>query len=238
MNSDHPKPRPGLSRREFLKGGGIAAAASALTPGALVPPQPAQATQAPASPAFGPDPVRCELTVNGVRLVTQIEPRVTLLDALRNYLDITGPKRVCDRGTCGACTVLLDGKPVYACMCLALEAMGRQVETAESLGSGDKLDPVPAAFVQFDAQQCGFCTPGFVMAVKAALARNRQATPEEVEAAVSGNICRCGTYQQMREAIRSLCRKFAGWGQQESPAVAGRLDGETCRECPAEQMGG
>jgi xanthine dehydrogenase YagT iron-sulfur-binding subunit len=146
--------------------------------------------------------------VNGAKRETQVEPRVTLLDALRNYVDVTGPKRVCDRGTCGACTVLLDGKPVYSCMMLALEAQGRKIETAEHLlGSDGQLHPVPAAFAAADAQQCGFCTPGFVMAMKATLDRNPNATAAEIERGLCGNICRCGTYQQMRDAVATVIKK-------------------------------
>jgi xanthine dehydrogenase YagT iron-sulfur-binding subunit len=147
------------------------------------------------------------LTVNGKKLSTSVEPRVTLLDALRDFLDVTGCKRVCDRGTCGACTVMLDGRPVYSCSMLALEAGGREVKTAEALGTGGKLDPVPQAFADCDAQQCGFCTPGFVVALRAALDKNPNATPVDLETAVSGNICRCGTYEQMRHAITQLCKK-------------------------------
>src|SRR5437899_1457084 len=201
---------PGLSRRQFLKGTGATAAATAL----------GTATLAPAAPGvdgdrkiagIGPGPVKVELTVNGAKMTTPpIEPRVTLLDALRNYLDVTGCKRVCDRGTCGACTVMLDGKPVYSCSMLALEAQGKPIKTAEALVSGDKLDKVPAAFAQFDAQQCGFCTPGFVVAMRAALDQNPKATPAEVEHALSGNICRCGTYEQMRHAIAALCKAKGG----------------------------
>jgi xanthine dehydrogenase YagT iron-sulfur-binding subunit len=131
---------------------------------------------------------------------------VTLLDALRNYLDVTGCKRVCDRGTCGACTVMINGRTVYSCTMLALEARGADIRTAEALG-GARLDPVPAAFADNDAQQCGFCTPGFVVSIRAALDKNPNATPEEVEAALTGNICRCGTYEQMRHAIVQLCKK-------------------------------
>jgi xanthine dehydrogenase YagT iron-sulfur-binding subunit len=154
----------------------------------------------------GPGPVRITLQVTGRALSTSVEPRVTLLDALRNYLDVTGCKRVCDRGTCGACTVMLDGKPVYSCTMLALEAQGQEVKTAESLNADGKLDAVPAAFAQHDAQQCGFCTPGFVVAMRAAFDKNPNATPAQVEEALSGNICRCGTYQQMRNAIAALCQ--------------------------------
>ena len=155
--------------------------------------------------AMGPAPVRLQLDVNDEVMATNVEPRVTLLDALRNYLDVTGCKRVCDRGTCGACTVLIDGKPVYSCTTLALEAQGKDIKTAEALMDGGTLDKVPAAFVEHDAQQCGFCTPGFVVALHAALQHNPNASPKEIEDGLAGNICRCGTYQQMRDAIADLC---------------------------------
>jgi xanthine dehydrogenase YagT iron-sulfur-binding subunit len=191
----------GISRRGFLTGTGVAAAAAAG-----LAPAPVTAQDPGAASAFGPGAVRVELTVNGKKLTTSVEPRVTLLDALRDYLDVTGCKRVCDRGTCGACTVMLDGKPVYSCTTLALEARGREIRTAESLGGG-QLDAVPKAFADCDAQQCGFCTPGFVVSLRAALDKNPNATPDELEHAVSGNICRCGTYEQMRHAITQLTKK-------------------------------
>jgi xanthine dehydrogenase YagT iron-sulfur-binding subunit len=194
--------KPGVSRRDFLRGSGTAAAVTALAPVSLPV---AGAAEGNAPVAIGPGPVQITLDVNGAPMTTKVEPRVTLLDALRNYLDVTGCKRVCDRGTCGACTVTLDGKPVYSCTMLALEAQGRKVRTAESLLDGGKLDAVPAAFVHHDAQQCGFCTPGFVVALRAALDVNPKATPAEVEEALSGNICRCGTYEQMRQAVVALC---------------------------------
>ena len=200
--------RPGLSRRQFLHGSGLAAAATALT-GAppASPAAPGDDERAARTPAHGPNAVKITLNVNGRDMQTSVEPRVTLLDALRNYLDVTGRKRVCDRATCGACTVLLDGKPVYSCTTLALEAQGKPIRTAESLVEGGKLDPVPAAFAKADAQQCGFCTPGFVVAMKAVLERNPKATPAEVEKGLQGNICRCGTYEQMRDAIYTLCNQ-------------------------------
>jgi xanthine dehydrogenase YagT iron-sulfur-binding subunit len=202
----HNKNGPGLSRREFLRGSGAAAAATALTGTPVVPPE-AQAAPADADVvAIGPGPVELSLTVNGKAMKTKVEPRVTLLDALRDYLDVTGCKRVCDRGSCGACTVMLDGKTVYSCSMLALEARGRDIKTAEALNQDGKLDAVPAAFVQHDAQQCGFCTPGFVVAMRAAFDQNPNATPVEVEEALAGNICRCGTYEQMRHAIAALCK--------------------------------
>ncbi len=208
-DSQGTPPRGGLSRRAFLKGSGVAAAATALAQPTL----PAGAADTPAAGgavAVGPQAVQIDLTVNGAKMSTRVEPRVTLLDALRNYLDVTGCKRVCDRGTCGACTVMLDGKPVYSCSMLALEARGRDIKTAESLMADGRIDPVPAAFVRCDAQQCGFCTPGFVVAMRAAYDRNPNASPAEIEHELSGNICRCGTYEQMREAIVELCTKRKG----------------------------
>jgi xanthine dehydrogenase YagT iron-sulfur-binding subunit len=202
MSNSQGDSRSGISRRGFLAGTGAAAAALAPgAPGAVAQPG------AAAAPAFGPAPVRVELTVNGQKHTAEVEPRVTLLDALRDFMDVTGCKRVCDRGTCGACTVLIDGKTVYSCTMLAVEARGKTIKTAESLADGGKLDPVPAAFAECDAQQCGFCTPGFVVSMRAVFDKNPNATPAQVEEGLTGNICRCGTYEQMRHAITQLCRK-------------------------------
>jgi len=199
----------GLSRRAFLRGSGAAAAATAALARASLPL--AETAEADATgAAMGPGAVKLTLDVNGAAMTTSVEPRVTLLDALRNYLDVTGCKRVCDRGSCGACTVLVDGKPIYSCTMLALEAQGKKIKTAEALADGGMLDAVPAAFVHHDAQQCGFCTPGFVVALRGALDKNPAATPAEIEEALSGNICRCGTYEQMRHAIAALCGKKGG----------------------------
>ena len=205
MNDSQNKPPGGLSRRGFLTGTGAAAAAAA---GLTAEANPAAAQPgAGTAPAYGPAPVKIGLTVNGQPMTTSVEPRVTLLDALRNHLDVTGCKRVCDRGTCGACTVILDGRTVYSCTMLAIEANGRSIRTAESLGDGRNIDPVPAAFAACDAQQCGFCTPGFVVSLRAVLDKHPNATPEQVEKGLEGNICRCGTYEQMRCAINQLCHK-------------------------------
>jgi xanthine dehydrogenase YagT iron-sulfur-binding subunit len=203
---------PGPSRRQFLRGTGVTAAATALAsplPRALAE---STAEEKAEVVGMGPGPVKIQLTVNGKKMGTSIEPRTTLLDALRNYLDVTGCKRVCDRATCGACTVMLDGKLVYSCTTLALEAQGKDIKTAESLNNDGKLDAVPAAFQQFDAQQCGFCTPGFVVAMRAAFNENPNATPAQIEKALEGNICRCGTYEQMRQAVASLCKAGPGKG--------------------------
>ena len=202
MKDSQGDPKGGMSRRGFLTGTGAAAAAVAGVTAELAP----VAAQAAGAPGFGPAAVQLQLTINGQAMTTSVEPRVTLLDALRNYLDVTGCKRVCDRGTCGACTVTLNGRTVYSCTMLAIEARGTDIRTAEGLDRA-RLDPVPAAFADNDAQQCGFCTPGFVVSMRAALDKNPNASPEEVEAALAGNICRCGTYEQMRHAIVQLCKK-------------------------------
>ncbi|MBY0527355.1 MAG: (2Fe-2S)-binding protein [Gemmataceae bacterium] len=197
---------PGVTRRDFLRGSGAVATAALTTPvPSLLHEAAAQKTEEVVG--LGPKGVPIELSVDGAKIKNTIEPRITLLDALRDYMDTTACKRVCDRGTCGACTVLLDGKPVYSCSMLALEARGKEIKTAASLHGDGKLDPVPAAFVAADAQQCGFCTPGFVVSMRATLDKNPKATPAEVEAGLAGNICRCGTYEQMRHAIEALCKK-------------------------------
>jgi xanthine dehydrogenase YagT iron-sulfur-binding subunit len=196
---------PGVSRRQFLKGSGAAAATSALATLPARLPAEYAAEAPPEVTGIGPAAAKITLNVNDKEMTTSVEPRTTLLDTLRNHLDVTGCKRVCDRGTCGACTVMVDGKPIYSCTMFALEAQGKKVKTAEALISGGKLDSVPAAFVKYDAQQCGFCTPGFVVAMRAAFDKNPKATPAEIEEALSGNICRCGTYQQMRDAVQALC---------------------------------
>jgi aerobic-type carbon monoxide dehydrogenase small subunit (CoxS/CutS family) len=138
--------------------------------------------------------------LNGDERSLAVEPRRTLLDALRADLALTGTKKVCDMGDCGACTVLLDGRAVYSCLTLAVDCEGREITTVEGLASGDKLDPVQQAFVEADAYQCGFCTPGQIMSVKALLADQPAPTEDEIRRAVSGNLCRCGAYQNIVKA--------------------------------------
>ena len=170
----------GVSRREFLKISGIAAASMPLIAG------PAVLKVAGEDVAIhGPDKTPITLNVNGKNYSAQIEPRVTLLDALRQDFEITGPKRVCDRGACGACTVLMDGKAVYSCSVLAIEAQDKPIVTV-------------------DAQQCGFCTPGFVVATKAFLDKHPHPTPEQVHRGLGGNFCRCGTYDGIRKVVSQL----------------------------------
>ena len=132
-----------------------------------------------------------------------------MLDALRDQLDITGAKRVCDRGECGSCTVLLDKRPVYACSILAIEAQGQAIATVESFMQGETLHPIQQAFVDNDASQCGFCTPGFVVAFKAFVDQHPNATPDEIRRGLSGNLCRCGTYHGIQLAIAQMAQKGA-----------------------------
>ena len=192
---DASRPQNGFSRRTFMQGVGAGAGAVGVLS------EQATAAVATAEPV-GPDPVKITLNINGQNKDVEVEPRVTLLDALRNRLDHTGAKKVCDRGNCGACTAIVDGEPVYACSMLAIEAEGRKIQTVEGLSSSDdKLHPLQQAIVDHDGQQCGFCTPGFVMAAKALLDKNPSPTMAEVEAGLSGNICRCGTYVGLRQAV-------------------------------------
>ncbi|HET7207028.1 MAG TPA: (2Fe-2S)-binding protein [Terriglobales bacterium] len=198
-----PDNNSGVSRREFLKISTITAAVP-LVAG----PETVLAAGEEVA-VFGPGKVPVELSVNGRTHKLTLEPRVTLLDALRDDLDITGAKRVCDKGECGACTVLMDNKAVYACSVLAIDAQGRQIATVESLMQGGKLHPVQQAFVDNDASQCGFCTPGFVVASQAFLDKHPSPTPEDIRHGLSGNLCRCGTYAGIRQAIAQTARKGA-----------------------------
>ena len=150
------------------------------------------------------------LNVNGQAHQLNLEPRVTLLDALRDRLNLTGAKKVCDLWTCGACTVIADGKTIYSCTTLAIDAEGRQIETIESLAPEGHLHPISQAFVDNDAQQCGFCTPGFVMACKAYLDHEPHPTAESARRALGGNLCRCGTYIGMRKAVLEAATKMKG----------------------------
>lgn len=191
-----------VSRRSFIKGLGTGAAGAAVLGGgaALERAHEADAAGAAQSGAIGPGPVRVTLNINGQTRAAQVEPRTTLLNTLRNNLDLTGAKLVCDRGSCGACTVHVDGKPVYSCMMLAVDAQGKKITTVEGLGSPEAMDPVQAAFVEHDALMCGFCTPGLVMSVRALLNRNPHPTRVQVKDACSGNLCRCGTYPRVFDA--------------------------------------
>ncbi len=197
------KAKTRVSRRGFIQG--VGAGGGALGTGILEkevfgkPPA--------AGKLVGPGPVPITLTVNGKPHQIRVEPRVTLLDALRDKLDVTGAKTNCDRGTCGNCTVLMDGKAVYACSILAMEAQGKNILTVESLNPSD---PLVSAFVHQDGTQCGFCTPGFVMAAAAFLKAHPNPTEAQVAAGFGGNICRCGTYVPVRKAVLEAARHGKG----------------------------
>jgi xanthine dehydrogenase YagT iron-sulfur-binding subunit len=193
----------GVSRRDFLKISGASAVAVPLIGTKVV-----EAAGTPVK-VYGPGKTLVALTINGKKHSLQLEPRVTLLDALRDYLTITGAKRVCDRAECGACTVLVDGKTVYACSILAIEAQDKAITTVESFTQGDKLLPLQQAFVDNDGSQCGFCTPGFVVATKVLLDKHPNPTPEQIRHGLSGNLCRCGTYHGIRHAVAQVAQKGA-----------------------------
>jgi aerobic-type carbon monoxide dehydrogenase small subunit (CoxS/CutS family) len=193
----------GCSRRDFLRGvtaGAVGAAALTQGGRARAEDGTAAITRLPAAGAV------LELVLNGKPVKLLCEPRTTLLSLLRHKLQVTGPKEVCDRGACGACTVLLDGAPVPSCMLLAHDAAGRKVETIEGIGSPERPHPLQSAFAECDALQCGFCTPGMVMSLKALLDRNARPSLDEIKGAVAGNVCRCGTYPRIFEAAQQAAR--------------------------------
>ncbi len=178
-----------------MKSAGVTGLATAVT---SVPVPNAEAQAGPA--VIGPGEVPVALMVNGKRVELKIEPRVTLLDALRTRADLTGNKRVCDRGTCGACTMIVDGRTVYSCSTLAIEVQGKTIRTVDGLATAAALHPVQQAFCDVDALMCGFCTPGFVVATVAVLEKHPNATREQIAKGLDGNICRCGTFVRIMEA--------------------------------------
>jgi aerobic-type carbon monoxide dehydrogenase small subunit (CoxS/CutS family) len=201
-----------ISRRSFLKGMGTGAVAATVAPAMLVGAEKAAEAQ------MGDEITRAriKLNINKTAYEVEVEPRTTLLSVLRdgidtkgNRIDLTGAKPICDRGECGGCTVIVDGKAVYSCMMLAIDAQGKEVTTVEGLANGDMLHPVQAAFVEHDALMCGFCTPGFVVAAKALLDENPSPSLEEIKAGLAGNTCRCGTYPFIFEAVKTASRKMS-----------------------------
>jgi xanthine dehydrogenase YagT iron-sulfur-binding subunit len=193
-----------ITRREFIEGtaAGLAAGVALPSVGVSLSAAPAQAAGVPRT--------AIRLTVNGTEHRLEVEDRWTLAELLRDHLGLTGSKIGCDRGECGACTVLLDGTPVYGCSYLAVWTDGRAVQTVEGLAKGDELDPLQEAFIEHDGPQCGFCTSGQLMSAKALLARNPSATRDEVRAALSGNLCRCGNYNHYVAAVLAAARQGSG----------------------------
>ena len=187
-----PDARTGISRRGFLSS--VSAGAVVAVSLKSAPPAPAQEIEAVGKP------VTINLLVNGSTRRVLVEPRWTLIYVLREVLGLTGSKIGCERGECGACTVLMDGKPRYSCLTLAVEAEGHAITTIEGLLQGDKLGPVQQAFAEEDAFQCGFCTPGQIMAVEGLLRNNPNPTLDQIRTGVSGNLCRCGSYKNIFNA--------------------------------------
>jgi len=198
----------GHSRRDFLRGSGVAAATAVFTGQAALPLAEAEAAAQVGEPKVLSGTVEITLKVNGQDRSCSVEPRSTLLDTLRHRLDVTGPKRVCDRASCGACTAIVDGEPIYSCTTFAVSCQGKTIETLESFDTGEK--GVPHAFHQNDALMCGYCTPGFVTSCKALLDKNPNPSLEEVKKGLEGNICRCGTYVGVMQAALAAAKAMKG----------------------------
>lgn len=204
--------KSGISRRNFIKGfGGGVAGTVAIT--STLPDSAEASTKGPhGSKVRGPNQVTVSLLVNGQNKAVQVDPRITLLDAIRDQLDFTGTKRVCNRGSCGACTVIMDGKTVLACSILAIDADGSSIQTIEGLAKGDNLHPVQQSYIKYDALQCGFCTPGFIMSSVALLQDNPSPSLDEIKHGVSGNLCRCGTYPNIFKAVDDAAKSMKKGG--------------------------
>ncbi len=192
-------PRSGVSRRSFMQTLGASAAAASIAGSAQAIERRPGETQDPA--IQGPGPIDLVLTINGEARNLRVDPATTLLEALRVHLGLTGSKEICDRGSCGGCSVLVDGKLVNSCLMLAVDAVGAEVTTIEGLSKDGKLDPVQEAFVRHDALQCGYCTPGLVVACRALLNETPRPTLDQIKRGLGGNICRCGTYTNIFNAV-------------------------------------
>ena len=198
-----------VSRRSFLGGVSAAAVGSAIYENTPIV-QNAAAAEPFSAPVIGPDAVPATLRINGAvrRLVVPLQ--MTLAEVLRGPLGLTGTKIACNRGACSACTVWLDGTPVASCMILAIDVGDRSITTIEGLADGEQLHPMQAAFIEHDAMQCGFCTPGLVMSCAALVERNPDPSSEDVKTAISGHLCRCGTYQNVIAATMAAAKVRKG----------------------------
>ena len=201
-----------ISRRSFIKGVGTGVVAATVAPTSLVEKAEAQQFM---DELPGVTEATVSLNINGRTYKVNVESRTTLISVLRDGMDVngeridlTGTKQVCDRGECGGCTVLMDGEAVYSCMILALDAQDKEITTIESLADGDKLHPIQEAFIEHDALQCGFCTPGFLMSTKTLLDGNPDPTLEEVKRGLAGNLCRCGAYPRIFEAVQTAAKRM------------------------------
>ncbi len=199
------------SRRKFLKGVGVVGAGAALADHLIGAEKNLVAPESPAAPEGMIGAMNIVLDVNGTKRNVTVEPRTTLLNALRNHAEppVTGPKLVCDMGTCGACTVLMNGKTAYSCLVLAVDAVGKKLTTVEGIGTPENMNAVQSAFVEHDGMMCGFCTPGFVTTISAYLKKNPNPTLDQVREACKGNFCRCGTYPRVFEAALAAAKAGA-----------------------------
>lgn len=211
MSDKEKKQGTNISRRSFLKGVGTGTVAATVAPAILV----GDAETAEAQTDGAVSTAKIQLNINEKLYEIEVEARTTLLTVLRdgidiggNNVDLTGAKLICDRGECGGCTVLVDGKAVYACMMLAMDAQGKQITTVEGIANGDDLHPVQDAFIQHDAMMCGFCTPGFIVSSVALLNENKKPTIAEIKDGLSGNTCRCGTYPFIFDAVETASEKM------------------------------
>jgi xanthine dehydrogenase YagT iron-sulfur-binding subunit len=199
----HEDPKTGMTRRSFIKGVGVGAAAAAAASGTLT-------ALAEAKEAKAEEMQKLTLKVNGRSHRLLVEPRWSLLFVLREKLGLTGTKVGCERGECGACTVLINGVPRYACMTLALEAEGEEITTVEGLMDGEELGPVQQAFLENDAFQCGYCTPGQIMAAEGLLRAGVPLNVGEIQKGMSGNLCRCGAYAHIFRAVETAAKARSG----------------------------
>jgi xanthine dehydrogenase YagT iron-sulfur-binding subunit len=207
--AEQPKTKgKGFSRRDFIKGFSGGALGAAVAPKLLVPEPRSLQTESGEIALYSQKQI--SLTVNGRPISLVVQASETLLEVLRDRLELTGAKKICDRGECGGCTVLLDGRPVYACMFLAVRAAGSQVTTIEGLATEDNLHPVQQAFIEKDGYQCGFCTSGVILTSTAYLSRNPNPNLDEIKNALSGNLCRCGNYTKIFEAVSAAAEKIRG----------------------------
>ncbi len=208
MEKKRQKKANPVSRRDFIKGFGSGAVGAAIVPKLLAQEAASLQTKQGKIPVYSSKKIT--ISVNSIKHTLVVESRETLLDVLRERLNLTGAKRVCNQGECGGCTVLLDGKLVYSCLYLAILADGKKIATVEGLAEGDKLHPVQQAFIDTDAYQCGFCTPGFIMTSVGFLQNNPNPDLEEIKKGLSGNICRCGNYVNIFKAVSEAANKMRG----------------------------
>lgn len=200
------KKRKTFTRRDFLKGFGGGALSAATVPKLIALERTSLQAKEGKIPLYYKK--RITLTVNEKNFSLEVEPRETLLEVLRERFNLTGTKKTCGRGECGGCTVLLDGYPVYSCLFLAIRAEGKKITTIEGLATKDKLHPVQQAFIKKDTYQCGFCTPGFIMSSVALLNKNINPSLEEIKKGLSGNLCRCGNYFNIYEAVSAASKSM------------------------------